>query len=109
MAELPKKISELDKIEDVSEKDLLIVSDYDHDAGPPISKRMEIGQLVQYIFSKMPEMLSTSIIDVIRDNADKIGDILDGNEDGNDMLSTISNKVETNFQDGTLILSSNII
>ena len=109
MAELPKKISELDKIEDVSEKDLLIVSDYDHDAGSPISKRMEIGQLVQYVFSKMPEMLSASIIDVIRDNADKIGDILDGNEDGNDMLSTISSKVETNFQDGTLILSSNII
>lgn len=42
MAEIPKKISELSSITDVSDKDLLIVSDYDHDAVSPISKKMEI-------------------------------------------------------------------
>jgi len=108
MAELPKKISELDLISDVSDKDLLIVSDYDHDSGSPSSKKMQIGQLLQYVYTKMPEMLSTSVIAVIRDNARTIGDILDGKEDGIDMLSTVGNKVESDIQDGTLILSSRI-
>lgn len=112
MAELPKKISELDSITDVSDKDLLIVSDYDHDAGSPTSKKMEIQQLTSFIRGKMPEMiseiLSASVLSIIRDNARTIGDILDGKEDGIDLLSTIGNKVETDIQDGTLILSSGI-
>ena len=47
MAEIPKKVSELDKIENISDDDLFFVSDKDGESCT--SKKMELKQLTQYI------------------------------------------------------------
>jgi len=43
MAEIPKKVSELDKIENISDDDLFFVSDKDGESCT--SKKMELKQL----------------------------------------------------------------
>ena len=48
---IPKKITELDKISDISLDDLLLVSDYE--GGKCLSKRMTMQQLVDYVISKV--------------------------------------------------------
>lgn len=57
MAEKPKKISELPQIQNISNDDLLLVSDYDN--GSCLSRKMTIKQLVQYIVNAVVQ--STSV------------------------------------------------
>ena len=47
MAEKPKKLSDLDQIENISGDDLFLVSDFDD--GACISKKMTMAQAVGYI------------------------------------------------------------
>lgn len=47
MAEKPKKLSDLDQIENISGDDLFLVSDFD--GGACISKKMTMSQVVGYI------------------------------------------------------------
>ena len=51
MAEIPKKISELPQIRNISTDDLLLVSDYDN--GKCLSRKMTMQQLAEFISQKI--------------------------------------------------------
>lgn len=94
---IPKKITELDKISDISLDDLLLVSDYE--GGKCLSKRMTIQQLIDYVISKVKvsqvvdqhvndiattvfnSKINEGVIQTIKDNTDLVVDILDKVED----------------------------
>lgn len=65
MAEKPRKISELPKIQNISNDDLLLVSDWD--GGKCLSKKMSIQQFVQYIVNAV--MASSEITAKIQQQA----------------------------------------
>ena len=94
---IPKKITELNKISDISPDDLLLVSDYE--GGKCLSKRMTIQQLIDYVMSKVKvsqvvdqhvndiattvfnSKINEGVIQTIKDNTDLVVDLLDKVED----------------------------
>lgn len=66
MAEKPRKISELPKIQNISNDDLLLVSDWD--GGKCLSKKMSIQQFVQYIVNAV--MASSEVTAKIQQQAE---------------------------------------
>ena len=94
---IPKKITELDKISDISLDDLLLVSDYE--GGKCLSKRMTMQQLINYVISKVKasqainqyvnniaaevfnSKIDEGVVQGIKDNTDLIVDLLDKVED----------------------------
>lgn len=107
MAETPKKISELQQIENISDDDLLLVSDYDN--GKCLSRKMTMQQLFnmfaqkittnQYILDAIntaaknaateavnTTAISEKIFETIENNSSEILDILDGIKDNTILL-----------------------
>lgn len=66
MAEKPRKISELPRIQNISNDDLLLVSDWD--GGKCLSKKMSIQQFVQYIVNAV--MASSEVTAKIQQQAE---------------------------------------
>ena len=93
---IPKKITELDKISDISLDDLLLVSDYE--GGKCLSKRMTMQQLVDYVISKVKA--SKAIDQHVNDIAaavfnSKIGEgVVQGIKDNTDLIVDLLDKVE---------------
>lgn len=97
MAETPKKISELPQIQNISNDDLLLVSDYDN--GSCLSRKMTMKQLVQHIVNavvqsssvkqQMQQYASAAVeektMKIVEANIDSICDLIDGVKD-NEML-----------------------
>ena len=68
----PFKISELPKIQNISNDDLLLVSDYD--AGKCTSKKMQVQQIANYIAKALKPSMSQMIDQAVNDAVGKAVD-----------------------------------